>query len=358
MSELGQKFEQGNTADHESRPDEEVFDVSGVTNDEIVKKYQPKFLARGGEHMVYEIPGHLDVVAKIDINSLRKLLEYRVKNRERGEAPDSIAEADRVKIDEQLRVKRARYEKMREIFGRERVLPERAFFMKVPITDDICEAIFEGRVPNSVKADAATETWAVVKIQRTAPELKNTERFGIVGGYVEQLEPDPDAYRRITAALVENDKNAHFTTEEFRELQGSPLKELLEKAEIDVALRNLLTDFVRRAIRYTNETGELLDLAGFDNVPLWREPDGAWNYRLVDALYPGYVNGGKLELSREALRRAVAGEKLEDEHRYPLLNAVNYVRLVNGLAAYLGEVERIELVPPEARGKIDYLKLL
>lgn len=341
----------------EARPDEEIFDVSGLTDDEIIRKYRPRFLGRGGEHVVYEIPEHPDVVAKIDVDLLRKALEYRAQNREAGVPADFITESDRAKLDEQLRAKRACYEKMREIFGREHVLPERIFFMKVPITDAIRDAIFHGPTPDAVKTDAASEVWAVVKIQRRAPELNNPERFGIVGGYLEQRDPHPEVYRRVTAATIEHEEGAHFTTDEFRELMGSPIEELLEKAETDAAIRTALIDFVRRAIQYTNETGELLDLAGFDNVPFWREPDGTWNYRLVDALYPGYGNSAKLELAPGALIRAAAGEQLDNDTRVGLLNAVNYVRLVNGLAAYLGEGERIDLVPPEARGKIDYLKV-
>ncbi len=344
MSELGPRPDIEQMGEPEPRPDEEVFDLLQAADHELVKKYQPKFLARGGEHIVYDIPGHPDVVAKVEVESIK--------------SPNFISPDDTEKIDELLAQKRTRFLKMKSIFGANHVLAERVFFMKVPVTDSVRKWVFEGRVPDTIKTDDVKETWAIVKIQHRALELQNQERSGIVGSYVEYRDPNLDAYRRITSALLEEDASAVFTREEFADLAGSPLKELLEKADTDPLLTETLKDFVVKTIIYTKETGEMLDCAGFDNVPVWQEKDGTWNYRLVDALYPGYQAEKKIDFARKALEMASRGEKLDDEHFFPLLNMVNFTRLINGLAERLGIVERISFVPDELKGKIDYWKVL
>ena len=35
-----------------------------INSNEIIKHYKPKFLARGGEHLVYVVDGHPDIVIK------------------------------------------------------------------------------------------------------------------------------------------------------------------------------------------------------------------------------------------------------------------------------------------------------
>jgi hypothetical protein len=108
----------------------------------------------------------------------------------------------------------------------------------------------------------------------------------------------------VNRALVEGDDSSVFTKEEFRHLLPKTLQELLEKAESDPALKRTLQDFVEKTFSYSRITGEILDLAGADNVTVFQN-NNVWNYRIVDALYPGHARA--LERARFVLRKALTG---------------------------------------------------
>jgi hypothetical protein len=71
--------------------------------------------------------------------------------------------------------------------------------------------------------------------------------------------------------------------------------ELLDQAATDAQLSAVLKDFTERTMAYSQETGEILDLAGADNVTVFRK-DGTWRYRLVDALYPTGTNPARTRM--------------------------------------------------------------
>jgi hypothetical protein len=54
--------------------EDDAFNLEGIDH-ELIVKYEPKFLARGGEHIVYDIAGHPDIVVKEAATKNKELVE-------------------------------------------------------------------------------------------------------------------------------------------------------------------------------------------------------------------------------------------------------------------------------------------
>jgi len=323
------------------------YSLDNLDND-LVLHYQPKFVARGGEHLVYEIPDHPGVVVKIRIGKLKKLLEH---NYEGGQPLDSLSPEIQSQADSLLETERNRYQKLREHFGREHVPSQRKYLLKVPITEDIVRSFYDGQLPVS-----PVEVWSVAMIQKRISEL-DEPHLSLTSGYAEHSEPVPKTYRKANEFLIEGKKlDTPFSTEDFLSVQSNEwLGNIVEQSEADEGLKNTLKNLVNKIISYTTDTGEILDLAGKDNIILHQE-NGSWSYTLVDARYPGTNN--MVETVKMILLKNESGDKLSDSEKNNLLNTINYVRTVNGLAEQLGISDRIHIIPEELSNKsFDFLDL-
>lgn len=280
------------------------FDLLNAADNKLVKKYRPKFLAKGGEHIIYEIPGHPESVVKVETWSLKKIQEENVR---RGLPPDAMDPEMLLKTQEYLDLQRGRHKKLTEHFGREHVLPLKQYLLKVPVTEKFVRQAHQGYAPKD--AEQVKEAWAVVRVQKRAPEFEDPEHMSITAGYAESKVMGGDReimkqYERVRAALVLGDPKARYSTQDFHAMLPPKTAQMLRQAKKDPGLGAALRDFVGRAMDYAEDTGEILDLAGSENVTLFQE-EGTWRYRLVDALYPGA--GAPDQLNRETFLRTVNG---------------------------------------------------
>lgn len=336
---------------HEDPEDAEVFDLLRFAEHPLVVRYRPTYLGHGGEHIVYEVPGHPNVVVKGNVQAMLLILEW---NADHGLPHDAMDAELRAQVEEHIAESRARAQKLTEHFGAAHVPRMREVLIRVPVTGDMLGAVRGEALPPH--AAHIREAWDIVRIQRRAREFDDPACASLVAGYMEQ-EPHLDAqqYGRCTRALVDGDATALCTPEDVRAIIAAPTRDLLARAEHDDALRDTLRDFIVRAVRYVQATGAILDLAGTGNVTVFPH-HGGWSYRLVDALYP--APGEIVVFAQDAILRAARGEVLDERDTNIVYNAVNFARTVNALARVLGVADRIDLVPPAARSKVDYLTLL
>lgn len=333
----------------------ETYDLSKAVDNPMIKKYEPKFLAKGGEHIIYEIPGKPDIVVKVEASVMARIQKY---NAEHGLPLDAMDPEVLPYAQEIVKNSQERYRRMTEHFGREHVLGLKQALVKVPVTEKIIGALHPGEPPAGAKE--AKESWAIVRVQKKAEEFADPERMSVVAGYAEFKKPEKEPYDRVTRALAEGDEKAKFMPEEFRKLVPREFADLLEKAEKDPALAETLKDFVEKTMDYSDETGEILDLAGKDNVTVYQK-DGKWNFRLVDALYPTGTNlkgSSMLESARASVGKAAKGETIDEGEKNVVLNTLNFVRAINGMARQLGVPRQVRLVADADRGRIDFLSLL
>ncbi|CAN5746788.1 hypothetical protein BH11PAT2_BH11PAT2_01190 [soil metagenome] len=315
------------------------------TDHEAVIQYQPTFIARGGDHLVYEAKGHPDTVIKASTFKIQNILSDNV---ERGLPLDGISDEIRTELEKEIEDKNAQIRQYREYFGTEHTLSERRYLMQVPISTEIAQEIFaddwKGRkVPEEI--NSINEVWTAAVIQKKSPEVSNPEHLGLYfGGFIEErkIQPSSSEYDALNDAFLGTRSITPEDLEHFFKTQDNPethaLADLVAKAEVDHRLKETAEDFIRKAIHFANETGNILALANVDNVILFPKGD-EWNYLLIDAI-PIY-NDPIYKLAKEAKVRSQNGEELTEENQRFITRALNFVRTMNGLAAALGMEERL-----------------
>lgn len=343
------KVEQAETPQEISAEQKANYEIDQVEHD-LVSRYQPKFLAKGGEHIVYEVPEHPNIVVKVSTGPLKKVIDW---NAEHGQPIDSLPAELESRARDYLKEETARYQLLKKYFGADHVPSQKEFLVKVPITQEILNALYEGNPPATT-----TEAWSVVMVQKRVEALNDPERLAIVAGYAENDEVSKDLYDQTTEHFIFG-KNAEekIEKEKFLEIQShNDLKALLEKSEGDENLRESLKELLEKIITYTEETGEIFDLAGQDNIVL-SQKDGKWTYALVDTRYPG--ESKMVEKAKIALLKLSVGSEIDEHEKNVLLNIFNFVRTVNGLAEQMGTQKRINIVPEGmTQEQLDFLKII
>jgi hypothetical protein len=313
---------------------------------EAVIQYQPRFLARGGDHLVYEAEGHPDTVIKA---STFKIKDVLMDNATRGLPLDSISDDRRALLDKEIKEKNAQIRLYREYFGAEHTLSERRYVMQVPISPEIIQEIFiddwKDRTPPE-GIDTIQNAWTAAVIQKKAPEISDPNHLDLYfGGFIEERkeQSDSEEYEKLNNTFLGRNPITEEDLDLFFKTQDNPkthaLADLLAKAEENPQLKAAIKDFLQKTIRFAQDTGNILALAGEDNVIL-SPKDGEWNYLLVDAI-PLY-NEPIYELGKQAQERAEKGEELTQQDKAFITRARNFVRTINGLAASLNIQERLE----------------
>ncbi len=318
---------------------------------ELTSRYRPKYLAKGGEHIVYDIPEHPEVVVKVNASSLKRAITWNI---EHDESADSLPRELELGMRQSLSDQSERQQTLKVYFGSEHVPSQKGFLLKVPVTEDILRALYREAPPAMT-----TEAWSFVTIQKRVEALADPERLTLVCGYAEfNKETDQDLYRKVTEHYVfGKDPEKPMCQEDMLAVQHpSELATLLERAKSDEDLHTVLKDLVERIIVYAEETGEILDIAGQDNIILFKKDD-AWTYSLVDARYPG--ESDMMERAKSALRKISEGERIDSRESGILLNSFNFVRTVNGLAELIGVHKRITIVPEDMKYEgVDFFNLV
>ncbi len=288
--------------------------------DYLVEKYQPKFLARGGDHLVYEVQDHPDVVIKASTFRVKDILANNV---EHGIPLDSMSDDMRAQIETELKEKDEQSKALRNYFGNEHTLAERRYLMKVPVTGEILTDIFKGdwkgRIPPASSLEMK-KAWSSVIVQQRAEAISDTTHLSLnFEGFLEDGKYDETAIQNILAL-----------------------------SEIDPALRDSLKEFVSKAVSYANDTGNILAMAGKDNVIFYKEANNSdnvneekWNYLLVDAL--PIHNEPVFKMSQEIARKIMDDQKITEHEKTLLKKGLNFTRTINGLAEKLGMMERSSL---------------
>lgn len=264
----------------ESKDDDDITaaDLLDLTEHELIQKYQPKYLAAGGQHIVYEIPNHPDIVVKVDSHHMKAILEQNVAH---NRPLDTLSPALKQWLNKIVRMQRAQERAQRKIFGASNVLRTYSTVAKVPVTQEMISELYgptkespARQAPDWIKN--VDEAWSIVRVEKRAHELSK----------------DNDLERLPLNFYMED------------------LSHVLEIARRDESLREVLIDFTKKIGKYVKETGEILDFHE-DNVTLFKE-NGRWRYRLVDAAYPDY-EGTFWAVYHEARTKEDLGQPLTEE---------------------------------------------
>jgi hypothetical protein len=300
-------------------------------------------LAKGGEHLVFEFVDpedkskHKNVVYKINfIDSLDVVDAARRGN---------LKEVDRIVRDmQQAMAKReSKLNEMRKYFGFSAVPVQYAAIKQLPVTPQIIEAL----KPRTQTGGLPKELPVWITVQRKV-DLPPEDTHSINGYYPEanfkykkgvhlaQAEEEYDAAHRTLTGPAQKFSGADrmLCLAMFPEL-----KEVLVLAEANPAFRSKLEEFVHALIRYSQETGISLDLAGHENIVITKKGE-AWQLKMMDALSARDIRLSQLLPVIEKMRTDKAIDRVDFIYA---VNILNTIRLANALAGMLGMPDRISL---------------
>lgn len=320
----------------------------------IVEHYDPLFIGEGGAQSVFELKGkegeHRKTITKVHRMTIVNTIE---KNLRRNKPLDFISPEDDVAFSRRLSSERAGQRRLKKYFG-EAVLAERLSVARIPITNDLLKNLSLPREKTLMLPEGIHDVVTILTVQERMPKeaFSRDNAFDMRNEYLERSKYDADRYAALNAACIDRpDMNECRDALPFVAWDV----EVFERAETDVALRSVLIDFFRAAIRMTSETGDILDCIGEHNVRCYRDKSGTWKMLLVDARTAPNVYG----IAQEALRAFSLGHAVSSGEQSALINVLSYVRYMNAAAGTLGMTERLHLSPtPIARMSPAILRLL
>lgn len=334
MSEHQSSPEFQNPTEQAVESDQELTEIA----QEADASHKVDFIGKGGEHLVYGVKGHPDVVAKVNWHSIDVFI---ADNMENGQPLDHYPEHLFQKSKDYLKVINERYSDLRKHFGLRHTLTQRMAVVKIPVTEEIASQRL-----TQEQAKVMNSCWALVTIQRRYKGLEQGQHFDLTAPYAENdVTVSEEEYEKLTKSLLSGTVDPSEFDKEifFRLFPSKGIEGFIELTKTDPELLQTLVDFVRKAIKYSSETNLPLDLVGSDNVVLFKDVDG-WNYKLLDALYPGNEPDLIGSVKRSFLKSS-KGEELDDNELNRIYNTIHYARLVNGLAVLLEIPDRLQILP-------------
>lgn len=294
-------------------------------------------MGKGGEHVVFEDVRFPNYVLKVDfIESLPVLYAYA-----RGE---EALEKEVGRLREKAASHGLRLARLQSYFPVGSVPLELVAVKNVPLNEDVVKALLRDRnievpqhlvVPKNMDVLCTlqhkinVDKKACVDVYSSYAELNRTI---LLEFYLEghRLLAAPDAVGPVDYAARRKIILYMYPS----------LRLALERMDTDPDIKGALGDYVRRAMRYSVDTGEIIDMAGGGNVLLHKDDDGQWSPFLMDALSPPELN---LDLVRQAAAMIKHGQGMDVRTRANALNVINYVRFANALAILSDVPERLDV---------------
>ncbi|MFA4954281.1 MAG: hypothetical protein WC641_03145 [Patescibacteria group bacterium] len=300
-------------------------------------------LAKGGEHLVFEFVDpnkkskHGNVVYKV--NFLDSLDIVDAARRGKSKEVDRIVRS----METAMAAREGKLNEMRKYFGFSAVPVQYAAIKQLPVTPQIIEAL----KPRTKTEGLPKELPVWITVQRKV-DLPPEDTHSINGYYPEanfkykkgvhlaQAEEEYDAAHRTLTGPAQRFSGADrmLCLAIFPEL-----KDVLVLAEADPSFRSKLEEFVHALIRYTQETGTSLDLAGHENVVITKKGE-AWQLKMMDALFAREMRLSHLLPVIEKMRTDQAIDRFDFIYA---VNILNTIRIANALAGMLGMPDRISM---------------
>lgn len=306
---------------------------------DLVLRYRPSYLNRGGEHLVYTVEEHPNIVIKASTYKIKDSV-INVTSYDLGKDDQALKLEAMQNYFDEIKRKNEEVGRLRKFFGKDHTLRERRYLMKVPVTYELLREIFsedyfKRTLPESAKD--ITDVWTHVIVQEYTKTSEDPDKLSLTYGFfIEDQNPNLQEYQKLTSSSFRLNKN-DFDETLFLKLQdrskNKSISKLIQLSNSDEGLKEQLTSFVITAIRYTEETGQILALAGEDNVLFYKE-DNKWNYLLLDALPNSPEPIFHIMLSLE--QKLSNSIELSDDEKEFLKRGINFVRIINGLALSLG----------------------
>ncbi len=291
------------------------------SENELISHYKPELIGFGNDHFVYTVEGHQNVVIKVNRESLKHAFKYCLQNDATAkdyEEDENVQQS----IETWVTYYKKRAKELEEYFGKEHCLASRYVKIRIPTIPSFYKNL---DLPDT--SEIPSEILVLATVQEKT-EAASFDENSIHAWYIND-DPDVYAYTEYTTAAV---------TEPNTPL-ARPKRPNLEQEEVKVAVK----DFVDSAISYTNETGQILDLNGINNVVVSNSENGELTYKLVDAMFPAHNWNNVLSevdaLIKNRIKNPTAELTKAETHKIKLVT--NYIRFINELANTSGASGRL-----------------
>lgn len=332
---------------NESRKERVQQAMEGLGEHRVVEKLHPELLGEGDMHAVFSVEGlPKDVVAKVRRSNVYEALSIKNSGRD--------LKRFRTLLQAELRRERGSAKIARQYFG-DYILRERIGIMDVPVTADLVTAVARDDQSPPQVAPGVHEVPALVILQDRAPEAAfGKESRGIQTFYLEERiqsigESAPQLYEDLNHYYLDAElcDNPDFGVQllSARENNATPSEsvDLLAQIKQNDKLRDAMVDFISASMKFSRETGNIIDFIGKDNIrvyPEFEQGDEKWRIVLMDAR----LIGGLFVKGREAMKKMIDRQPMLDEEILCAEITINYVRYLNAWARALGMGEQLKLV--------------
>jgi hypothetical protein len=320
--------------------------VEAITPD----TYAYKPMAKGGEHLVFEIddPKHKSVVYKINFLKSKPLLRAHLRAKDAHIANEIERHKAIEEMEEEIRERNSQLRELREYFGAGAVPAERLMVREVPVSREVINRLDPNVLPAHVEPPEKLPAW--VMIQRrldlkpgraVSLHVGQPEALGVMApAEGETMDDVHEIYDVAHNVLVGNPVEG-LDPEEAKDyvLELYPhLKAVAEKVDDDPAFKEKLQEIVGQLIKYTNETTTVLDFIGSGNILLVKRKDG-WDLKLPDPLLAKECTMYDLAIAAAKLKHS---EPLTGLQNWEALLALNALRAINALAMISGSDKRLQ----------------
>lgn len=301
-----------------------------------------RLVSMGGENLVLMFEGqkHRQTVYKINYREayLNRKLLARDKNSVKAELEAMVAPVNQ------------KISKARQYFGSEAVVPQRCMVRELPVNNEIASNL----VPSWVdQGDLPKEIPVIVTVQRRM-EIPSADTVSINGTYPEKFliygkRNDTETYKLAYGYMLEDMEDE--SRERFMDWvildQYPGLVPIVDLMQRDERFKEALREAVAKMVRFSNETGILLELAGKNNIAMVKtgdfmalEDELEWKLIMPDIITPS-LNMTLEDLTKKC-EMLVENGGLSMMQMELALNELNSVRFVNFLAKLTGVRDRIK----------------
>jgi hypothetical protein len=294
-------------------------------------------IGKGGEHIVFEDLRYPNYVLKVDFIESLPVLYAEARGQE--EIDSAIS-----KLGEKAEIHNQRLKVLQSFFPLGSVPLELVSVKELPISQEVILGVMRDRnldIPKRLVVPASLPLLCTIQHKIDLPQK---ERINIYSSYAELNRTILIEYylegHRLLAGAEPIGPAAHTARQKIIYFIYPSLRSVGEKADQDQKFKQVLGQYVRQAMAYSVETGEIIDMAGGGNVLLIKNPDGEWQPFLMDALSPPELNFNLLKQSALLIKH---GQELDIHAKANTLNVINYVRFANALAMLAGLPDRLNV---------------
>ena len=293
-------------------------------------------LGKGGEHIVFEDIRFPNYILKVDfIESLPMLYSFA-----KG---DDAVERARQKLEATAAMHEDRIKRLKSYFDIDSVPLEKVFVKELPLEEGLVLAIMKDRnleIPEKLIVPESLPALCTIQHKINLPK----NRVDIYSSYAELnrtilLDYYIDGHRLLLGSHAMGPVDIESREKIIRYIYPS-LKKIITLVHADPNFAAALGDYTRRAMQYSVDTNEIIDMAGGGNVVFIKNQNQSWSPFLMDALSPPALNFDLINATALKIKHNI---EVDIHTKANVLNVINYIRFCNALAIISGIPERLNV---------------